>query len=238
MTRNEQFRLYMKAANETSGKHGDHLNEAQMLAYCRGLIPTAEREAAESHIVECEQCITLFRSARDFLEPGFENEVIDKAEMNLTWQSPWSRVGGGGGPGGRGDGPPRRRTKRGPSEDRLSLANPMVATCVCIYSRGPDQRWFGLLVFQASKQNSRASTAGTAGYPDNPTSSGRATGDALDAQSSFVIDSCRKRRSTRDQHQGATGQRLRRFGNSRRTRRCSKSFAIDGAEDFSGRERQ
>src|ERR1041384_3411659 len=92
MTRNEQFRLYMKAANETSGKHGDHLNEAQMLAYCRGLIPTAEREAAESHIVECEQCITLFRSARDFLEPGFENEVIDKAEMNLTWQSTGSRV--------------------------------------------------------------------------------------------------------------------------------------------------
>jgi hypothetical protein len=71
-----------------------------MLAYCRGLIPTAEREAAESHIVECEQCITLFRSARDFLEPGFENEVIDKAEMNLTWQSTWSRVRDEGEPAG------------------------------------------------------------------------------------------------------------------------------------------
>lgn len=92
MTNREQFRLYMKTATDTSGKLGDsHLNETQMFAFCRGAISAAEREAAEAHLVDCEQCIALFRSARDFLEPARE-DAIDKGEINLAWQSTWSRV--------------------------------------------------------------------------------------------------------------------------------------------------
>ena len=93
MTQREEFRLYMKAANDTPGNHGDgHLNEAQMLAYCRGEISAPEREAAEAHLVDCESCIALFRSARDFLEPASENEAIGEAEMITAWQTTWSRA--------------------------------------------------------------------------------------------------------------------------------------------------
>ena len=93
MTKREEFRLYMKAANGTSENHRDgHLNEERMLAYCRGAIPAAEREAAEAHLVDCAQCVALFRSARHFLEPAREDEAIDKADLDRAWQSTWARA--------------------------------------------------------------------------------------------------------------------------------------------------
>lgn len=94
MTHREEFRAYMKAANRTSGNDSDsHLSAAQMLALCRGEISAPEREAAEAHLVGCEQCIVLFRSARDFLEPARADEKeITAAQTNQEWQSLLQRM--------------------------------------------------------------------------------------------------------------------------------------------------
>ena len=95
MTHGEEFRAYMKAANRTAGSDDDarHLSEARMLAYCRGEMSQAERETAQSHLFECEQCVALFRSAGDFLEPArTEEEDVTVAETNEQWRSLLQRV--------------------------------------------------------------------------------------------------------------------------------------------------
>lgn len=94
MTGREEFRAYMKAANSTSDNYEDnHLSEARMIAYCRGEVSVVEREAAQAHLVECGQCVALFRNARDFLGPAREDEdEIGEAEVNQAWQSLWARA--------------------------------------------------------------------------------------------------------------------------------------------------
>ena len=89
MTQREEFRAYMKAANHPPGNDdGRHLSEPQMMAYCRGEMSAAERESAQTHLVGCEQCIALFRSARDFLEPARpDEEEVTAADINEAWQS-------------------------------------------------------------------------------------------------------------------------------------------------------
>lgn len=93
MTHREEFRAYMKAAN---GSNDDrHLTEAQIIAYCRNEMSVAEHEAAERHLVWCEQCIALFRNARDFLEPAGDDEnEITAAETDEAWRSLWQEVQG------------------------------------------------------------------------------------------------------------------------------------------------
>jgi hypothetical protein len=94
MTHRSEFRAYMKAANRTSSNDQDeHLSEAQMIAFCRGEISAAEREAAESHLAGCEQCVALFRNARDFLEPARPGEEeVTAAQANDAWQSLLKRL--------------------------------------------------------------------------------------------------------------------------------------------------
>lgn len=93
MTPNEEFRNYMKAANNTTGADDRHLSEAEMIAHCRGETSELEREAAEAHLVACEQCIALFRSARDFLEPaGADDEEVTATETNDAWATLSQRV--------------------------------------------------------------------------------------------------------------------------------------------------
>src|SRR5690349_18969713 len=95
MTHREEFRAYMKADNRTSGSNdGRHLTEAQVIAYCRRELSAAEHEAAEAHLVWCEQCIALFRSARHFLEPVREDEPEIAVETDEAWASLWQRVHG------------------------------------------------------------------------------------------------------------------------------------------------
>ena len=96
MSHGEEFRAYMKAANRTSGNNDDrHLSEAQVIAYCRGELPATEHEAAAAHLVECEQCLVLFRNARDFVDPERDDEQeIGAAETDDAWRSLWQQVQG------------------------------------------------------------------------------------------------------------------------------------------------
>lgn len=88
------FRAYMKAANSTSGSNDNrHLSEAQVIAYCRGEMSGVEHDDAEAHLVSCEQCLAMFRNARDFLEPAGDDEAeITAAETDAAWNSLWQNI--------------------------------------------------------------------------------------------------------------------------------------------------
>ena len=93
MTPGAEFRAHMKAVNGTTGNDKRHLNEAEIVAYYRGEMPEAEREAAQAHIVECEQCVALFRSARDFLEPAAADEAeVSTGDTENAWRSFWQQA--------------------------------------------------------------------------------------------------------------------------------------------------
>lgn len=94
MANGNEFREYMKIVNRTSGTFPEsHLSEEQMLVYCRGEMSETQRESAQAHILNCEQCIALFRNARDFLEPEREDdEEITAAETSEAWQSLWAKA--------------------------------------------------------------------------------------------------------------------------------------------------
>jgi hypothetical protein len=88
MTNEEEFRAYMTAAQSTMSDDGQHLSEAEMIAFCRHAMSDAERAAAQAHLVNCEPCIALFRSARDFVEaPGPGDEEAGPAETDDAWRS-------------------------------------------------------------------------------------------------------------------------------------------------------
>src|ERR1700752_1266 len=101
MTRREEFRAYMKAVSRTSDNSGErHLTEAEIFAYCRGEIAESDRESVRAHLIDCEQCIALFRDARDFRDPARqEEEEKSTDETNHAWQSLLQRIQSETGPG-------------------------------------------------------------------------------------------------------------------------------------------
>lgn len=94
MRREEEFRTYMKAANRDHNNRNElHLGENRMIAYYRGELSEAEREATQAHLVSCAECIALFRSLSDFLEPArADEEDVTAAETNQQWESFLQRV--------------------------------------------------------------------------------------------------------------------------------------------------
>lgn len=94
MTQGEEFRTYMRAANNDQSRPSDpHLSEVRMIAYYRGQLAEVEREATQAHLVSCSECVALFRSLNDFLEPACDDEdVITAAETDQQWESFLRRV--------------------------------------------------------------------------------------------------------------------------------------------------
>ena len=94
MTHGEEFRIYMRAANRDQSPQNDpHLSEVRMIAYYRGQLAEADREATQAHLVSCAECVALFRSLSDFLETARADEdVITAAETNQQWESFLQRV--------------------------------------------------------------------------------------------------------------------------------------------------
>jgi hypothetical protein len=87
MTDEEEFRAYMKAAHTPTSNDGPHLSEAETIAYCRRTMSDEDRDAAQAHIVSCDQCVVLFRSALDFVEGPGPDEEATPAETDEAWRS-------------------------------------------------------------------------------------------------------------------------------------------------------
>jgi hypothetical protein len=146
------FRAYMKAANPTSGSSDNrHLTEAQVIAYCRGEMSEAEHDDAEAHLVSCEQCLALFRNARDFLEPARDvEEVITTGETDAAWSSLWKEV--------QDEGPPTVVTgefQRSREKTLLSRAALPLAACLLLSLGAFGWQTWRLLSERRSRQQSQ-----------------------------------------------------------------------------------
>src|SRR5262245_50796319 len=94
MNRDQELRIYMKAARATfNDGNGRHLSENEMIAYCREPMAAAEREEARLHILQCDLCLQLFRDVSDFFEPRREDEEeIDQLQVRRAWNDFWPRT--------------------------------------------------------------------------------------------------------------------------------------------------
>src|SRR5262249_30087970 len=69
------------------------LSEAEMIAYCQERMAAAEREAASPHILQCDQCLQLFKNVNDFFEPRREDEVeVGELQVHRAWKEFWPQA--------------------------------------------------------------------------------------------------------------------------------------------------
>jgi hypothetical protein len=94
MDRNQELRIYMEAARaKFDDGNGRHLSGDEMIAYCHERMAGAEREEARIHILQCDQCLQLFRDVSDFFEPRREDEEeIDQLQIRRAWNDFWPRA--------------------------------------------------------------------------------------------------------------------------------------------------
>jgi hypothetical protein len=94
MDRNQELRIYMKAARaKFDDGNGRHLSEDEMIAYCQERMAAVEREMTRLHILRCDHCLQLFRNVSDFFEPRREDEEeIDQLQIRRAWNDFWPRT--------------------------------------------------------------------------------------------------------------------------------------------------
>jgi hypothetical protein len=91
MDRNEELRIYMKAAR-AEFYDGDerHLGKDEMIAFCQERMAAAGREAARRHIIQCDHCLQLFKDVNDFFGPPREDEVeVGELQVRRAWKEFW-----------------------------------------------------------------------------------------------------------------------------------------------------
>jgi hypothetical protein len=81
----------MKAARAKSDDgDGRHLSEAEMIAFCQERMAAAEREAARLHVLQCDECLQLFKDVNDFFEPRREGEIeAGELQFRRAWKEFW-----------------------------------------------------------------------------------------------------------------------------------------------------
>jgi len=88
MRQNSELRRYMKAISEESAERlGRHLSRDELIAYWQSEMTAPEREAAQTHLLSCDQCLALFRDVNDFFEPRREDETgMNELEAHRAWR--------------------------------------------------------------------------------------------------------------------------------------------------------
>src|SRR5262245_4794194 len=88
MRQNSELRRYMKAISKKSEERlGRHLSHYDLIAYWQSNRTAPEREAAQTHLLRCDQCLALFRDVNDFFEPRREDETgMDELEEHRAWR--------------------------------------------------------------------------------------------------------------------------------------------------------
>src|SRR5215475_14635335 len=88
MGQNSELRRYMKAiTRESAERLGRHLSQGELIAYWQNSMAAPEREAAQSHLLHCDQCLALFRDVNDFFEPRRADETeMSEFEAHRAWR--------------------------------------------------------------------------------------------------------------------------------------------------------
>jgi hypothetical protein len=94
MNQGEEFRRYLGAVRkEFALSSGTHPSDDELIAYHRGELKEPEREKIQSHLVQCPQCIGIFRDVIAFFESSSEgDQLFREAELDRKWEDYRRRV--------------------------------------------------------------------------------------------------------------------------------------------------
>jgi hypothetical protein len=95
MNQTEDFRRSLKLVSQgLENDPGPHLSEEELIAYHQGRVDERARDRTQSHLVQCHECLVVFKSVNDFFEPIREDEEQPgKSEIEREWEIFRRRVG-------------------------------------------------------------------------------------------------------------------------------------------------
>lgn len=78
--------------NQLRDQSREHPSDEQLVDYLRGQLDEAGHESVQAHLVDCDQCLELFRDVRHFFESNRKNEQIITVDVTQEWRKQWNRV--------------------------------------------------------------------------------------------------------------------------------------------------
>ena len=69
-----------------------HPSNGEMIDYVGGRVTQTAHEDIQSHLVECDECLELFKDVRDFFESRRKDEPIITANITPEWRALWNRI--------------------------------------------------------------------------------------------------------------------------------------------------
>ena len=87
-TRSDLKAALSALADEESARAGPHVGLKRLIAYRRGALPAAEREAVQEHLSLCPRCTALLRELRDFETAAAGGDAAGPESLREeAWQS-------------------------------------------------------------------------------------------------------------------------------------------------------
>jgi len=69
-----------------------HPSNGEMIEYVGGRVTQTAHEDIQSHLVECDECLALFKDVRDFFESHRKDEPIITVDITPEWRALWNRI--------------------------------------------------------------------------------------------------------------------------------------------------
>ena len=69
-----------------------HPSDEELIKYLGGRLTESAHEGVQSHLVECAECLELFKDVRDFFEPHRENEQVISEDIRRERTAFWNRI--------------------------------------------------------------------------------------------------------------------------------------------------
>ena len=82
----------MKPHNQEFYDSKHHASNDDLIDYMGGRLSETTHDRIQSHLVECDECLDLFRDVRDFFESHREGEQVITANIAHEWKSLWERA--------------------------------------------------------------------------------------------------------------------------------------------------
>jgi cell division protein FtsB len=82
----------MKPLNQEFYDSKHHASNDDLIDYMGGRLAEPAHERIQSHLVECDECLDLFRDVRDFFESHRGAEPLITGGIANEWQALWKRI--------------------------------------------------------------------------------------------------------------------------------------------------
>src|SRR5687767_6545080 len=77
---------------DTQNNLTPHPGDPELLGYMAGRLDESASEAVQRHLVECDQCLDLFKDMHEFFDSQRPAEQMISEDIATEWNSLWKRV--------------------------------------------------------------------------------------------------------------------------------------------------